>query len=129
MKAKIINEETKEVSVAIGSNPPDDYTEMDVEHCWNGNWYVAGYAPEKPAPTMDEQKRAREIEYAIKIDHITAHIQRLRDEEQKQEIIDKINELIKERQAIVYEIKRKYPYPVGVENETENSENINTTSG
>ena len=48
MKAKVINEETKEVSVAFGSNPPKDYSEMEVEHAYNGYWYVAGYAPEKP---------------------------------------------------------------------------------
>ena len=66
MKAKIINEETKEVSVAFGSNPPSDYVEMDVEHAYNGYWYVAGYAPEPPKPSKEEilaEKRALRNQY------------------------------------------------------------------
>lgn len=35
-------------------------TEMDVEQAYNGNWYVEGYAPEKPAPTWEEIDKARE---------------------------------------------------------------------
>ena len=34
--------------------------EMDVEQAYNGNWYVEGYAPEKPAPTWEEIDKARE---------------------------------------------------------------------
>ena len=52
--AKIINEETKEVSIALGSKFPSDYKEMDVERSYNCNWYVTGYAPEKPEPTKEE---------------------------------------------------------------------------
>lgn len=54
MKAKIINDKTKEVSVALGTNPPNDYIQMDVEQAYNGNWYVAGYAPEHPKPSKEE---------------------------------------------------------------------------
>lgn len=49
--AKIENEETKAVSVGIGNN--EDYyksigmVKMDVEQSYDGNWYVAGYAPQK----------------------------------------------------------------------------------
>lgn len=56
--AKIINEETHEVQVGVGC--PDEYyveigmTEMDVELAYDGNWYVAGYAPEEPAPSESE---------------------------------------------------------------------------
>lgn len=56
MKAKVINEETKEVSVAFGSNPPKDYSEMEVEHAYNGYWYVAGYAPEKPESLIKKER-------------------------------------------------------------------------
>lgn len=55
MRAKIVNEQTKEVSVAFGSKYPSGYTEMEVEQAYNGNWYVKGYAPAKPAPTIQEQ--------------------------------------------------------------------------
>lgn len=68
MKAKIINEETKEVSVAFGSNPPKDYVEMDVEHAYNGYWYVKGYAPEKPAPTKEEVSEIRRQLYVSEAD-------------------------------------------------------------
>lgn len=58
--AKIIDEITQEVQVGVGC--PDEYyieigmTEMDVELAYDGNWYVAGYAPVKPEPTIDEKK-------------------------------------------------------------------------
>lgn len=60
MKAKIVNEETKEVSVAFGSKYPTDYTEMEVEQAYNGAWYLKGYVPDKPAPTVQEQIEALE---------------------------------------------------------------------
>lgn len=56
--AKIINEETKEVSVAIGSTPPRDYIETDVEQAYNGSWYVAGYAPQKPEEIIKQERIA-----------------------------------------------------------------------
>ena len=64
--AKIINEITHEVQVGVGCS--DEYyieigmTLMDVEQAYNGNWYVAGYAPFKPAPTPEEIKQERIIE-------------------------------------------------------------------
>ena len=63
--AKIINKKTKEVSVALGSNPPADYTQMDVEQAYNGSWYVEGYAPEKPAETTNEKLERLEREYQM----------------------------------------------------------------
>lgn len=93
MKAKIVNEETKEVSVAFGSKYPSDYNEMEVEQAYNGAWYVKGYVPSKPIPTIQEQIislentiTARNIrnaiqgdEYALnKINEVEAQIQQLR---------------------------------------------------
>ena len=60
--AKIINEETKECSVGLGSNA--EYyqsvgmTEMDVEQAYNGNWYVCGYAPQEPEKSYAEKRLA-----------------------------------------------------------------------
>lgn len=31
------------------------FEEMEVEEAYNGDWYLQGYAPEPPAPTIDEQ--------------------------------------------------------------------------
>lgn len=61
--AKIIDEQTKEVEIGVGVN--DEYyieigmTLMDVEQAYNGNWYVAGYAPEEPEE--DKKQKVRSI--------------------------------------------------------------------
>ena len=59
MYAKIVNEETKEVSVGFGTDV-DFYKsigmeEMDTEQAWNGNWYVKGYAPSRPTEDIYKQ--------------------------------------------------------------------------
>ena len=63
MYAKIENEETKEVSVGVGTNTEFyksiGMTEMDVEQAYNGQWYVKGYAPEEPE--TEKQARVRGI--------------------------------------------------------------------
>lgn len=61
--AKIIDEETKQCEVGIGTNG-DFYklvgmTEMDVEQAYNGQWYVKGYAPAEPE--TEKQARVRKI--------------------------------------------------------------------
>lgn len=61
--AKIINEETKECSVGLGTN--DSYyqsikmTLMDVEQAYNGQWYLVGYVPQEPIE--DKQKEVKVI--------------------------------------------------------------------
>ena len=60
--AKIINEETKACEVGLGTNSKFyqsiGMTEMEVEQAYDGSWYVAGYAPVKPEPTIAEQNEA-----------------------------------------------------------------------
>ena len=63
--AKIINEETKEVSVALGSYVPDGFTEMDVEFGYNNIWYVAGYAPQKPQEVKEKEVRQVRNSYLV----------------------------------------------------------------
>lgn len=58
--AKVTNEETKEVSVGIGTNEAFyksiGMTKQGVEKCeWNGQWYLEGYVPEQPEPTKEEK--------------------------------------------------------------------------
>ena len=66
----IINEETKEVR--LGAGVDDEYyasigmQEREVEQAYNGNWYLAGFAPQKPEETA-EQKLQR-IEYESGLD-------------------------------------------------------------
>ena len=114
--AKVINEETKQCEVGLGTNSAFyqsiGMTEMEVEQAYDGSWYLAGYAPVKPEPTKEEQQKARENAYKAEVDPITCHIQRLGDEEQTAEVIAEIASLVEERKAKVEEIKQKYPYPV-----------------
>ena len=59
--AKIINEETKQCEVGLGTNAAFyksiGMTELEVEQAWNGVFYISGYAPEKP----ESIKAAEEI--------------------------------------------------------------------
>ena len=59
MFAKIINEETKQCEVGVGTNTKFyesiGMVEMEVEQAYNGQWYVKGFAPEEP----ETEKRAR----------------------------------------------------------------------
>lgn len=67
--AKVINEETKECQVGLGTNSQyyiaQGFTEQDVEKCeWNGSWYLAGYVPEKPEE-MQKQERINELKFQL----------------------------------------------------------------
>ncbi|MBS4773145.1 MAG: hypothetical protein KHX55_02580 [Proteobacteria bacterium] len=60
--AKIINEETKACDVGVGTDTKFyvsiGMVEMDVEQGNDGNWYVAGFAPHEPEPTVEEQNES-----------------------------------------------------------------------
>lgn len=113
--AKIVNEETKQCEVGLGTNTKFYQSigmeEMDVEEAYDGGWYVLGFAPKKPEPTKEEIQALRSDAYKTEVDPITCHIQRLGDEEQTAEIIAEIASLVEERKAKVAEIKARYPYP------------------
>lgn len=114
--AKIINEETKLCDIGDGTNSAFyksiGMMEMEVEQAYDGNWYLAGYAPAEPAPTKEEQQKARQEAYRAEVDPITCHINRLKDEEQTAEVIAEIAALVEKRKAKVEEIKQRYRYPV-----------------
>lgn len=84
-----------------------EYAETDIETAYNGEKYMKGFAP-----TIDNeyQSQQRERAYAKEVDPITAHISRLRDEEQTPEVQEKIAKLIEERRIKVLEIRQRYPY-------------------
>ena len=69
MYAKIINQETKQCEVGVGTNTSFyasiGMTEMEVEQAYNGAWYVKGYAPSKPEPTIKEQVSSLEQTYGM----------------------------------------------------------------
>lgn len=65
--AKIINKETK--TCAIGDKNRDinfyksiGMTELEVEEDYNGNWYLKGYAPQKPVEEELEELKQQKKE-------------------------------------------------------------------
>ena len=93
----MFTEETVDEAIA-------EYADGDIETAYNGEKYVKGYAP---AIDNEYQQKMREKAYEAEIDPITAHIQRLRDDDPESE---EIATLIAERTAKREEIKAKYPY-------------------
>lgn len=87
----------------------ETHTTADYDQ-YNGEYLLKS---EIPAPTHEEQKEKRAAAYCVEKDPITCHIQSLRDEEQTEEIVAKINALIAERAEVVASIKERYPYPQG----------------
>ena len=57
--AKVTNQETKLCDVGLGNDvayyKSIGMTEQEVEQAYNGQWYLSGYAPTKPEPTIQEQ--------------------------------------------------------------------------
>lgn len=99
--AKIIDEKTKEVSIATGINTvfyqSIGMSEMDVEQAWDGAWYIAGYIPEEPEKILSYAEK-RALEYP--------------DVKEQLDMIywDKVNGSDNWLQCIS-EIKNKYPKP------------------
>ena len=104
--ARIINEETKEVQVGVGC--PDEYyveigmTEMEVEQAYNSLWYVAGYAPVLPEPSVEEKneqiRQTRASLYSSLVDPLHAEKQRkvilgTWSEEDEEQYVAKVKEL------------------------------------
>ena len=67
--AKITDEETKACSVGVGTDEKFyksiGMELMDVEQAYNGQWYLKGYAPVKPEPTLEEQVASLEQTYGM----------------------------------------------------------------
>ena len=61
--AQIINEQTKQCEVGMGTNAEFyrsvGMTEMEVEQAYDGAWYVKGYAPEKLPPILTRTTNRR----------------------------------------------------------------------
>lgn len=76
----------------------------------DGTYYKVVKLPEPTPPTDEEIRQMREKAYEAEVDKITAHIQRLRDMEQTEEVKAEIAELVAERDIKVQEIKERYPY-------------------
>lgn len=116
--AKIIDDQTKELQIGVGCDVAY-YLEigmeyMETELAYNGKWYLKGYAPQEPAPapkTKEEIEQIRANLYQSEVDPITAHINRLRDQEQTPTVVAKIKELIILRDLTYTNIQIENPYP------------------
>ena len=95
--AKIINQETNQCDIGLGTNlkfyETIGMSEMDVEQSYNGNWYVKGYAPLKPEPSYIEKRLQEYPAISEQLDMI---------------YWDKVNNTNLWQQKIA-EIKAKYP--------------------
>ena len=68
---KLINPTTREVQLGVGQNP-EYYASIGmtydwVEQAYTGQWYLEGYAPQKPQPTPKEiiQAQIDELEAQV----------------------------------------------------------------
>ena len=72
MYAKIINNETKQCEVGLGTNSAFyksiGMTEIEVEQAYDGSWYVKGFAPEKPVEELQAQVRSVRNQYLEQTD-------------------------------------------------------------
>ena len=84
----------------------DDIAEHITDYIWDGENVVIN--PDLTKIKNEEQRKNRELAYTAEVDPITAHIQRLKDQDPIPE--EEIAELIAERDAKVQEIKERYPY-------------------
>lgn len=84
-----------------------EYTDEQIETAYNGEKYIAGYAP---AIDNEYQRQMREKAYVAETDPIQTHIDRLKDKEQTPEIIAEIEALRIERDEKIAAIKERFPY-------------------
>lgn len=87
-------------------------TDEEIVYGYDGKRYFKGQEPQKPLPTKEEIEAIRRELYIAEVDPITAHINRLRDEEaMTNELNAEIAKLVEERKQKVAEIKANNPYP------------------
>lgn len=111
--AKIEDEKTK--ACIVGDGDDVEYykslgmTEQDVEQCWNGSWYLKGYAPEKPAPTWEEVDQMRVQYRKAHIDDKT--IARMRKTANKTWTDEDEKAYLALDAEVTAYIEEHYPYP------------------
>ena len=72
MYAKIIDEKTKQCEVGTGTDSAFyqsiGMSKMEVEQAYDGQWYLKGYAPEKPTEQKEAEVRAVRNQYLEQTD-------------------------------------------------------------
>ena len=87
----------------------DKIEEVEFAEMFNGVVYTSKEELLQAQTKAVEETRASL--YAAQVDPITAHINRLRDEELTPEIAAEIAKLVEERKVVVARIKEENPYP------------------
>lgn len=76
--ATITNEKTKECSVGIGTDSTFyeaiGMQQVEVEQAYNGKWYVAGYAPQKPQSEINAERIRSLKQKLLETDYIASKI-------------------------------------------------------
>lgn len=102
MYAKIINEETKQCEVGVGTNTKFyesiGMVEMDVEQAYNGSWYVKGFAPERPETEIIAQQVAELKAELSSTDYVVIKIAEATGEE-ADSLREKYAQVIADRKA------------------------------
>lgn len=111
--AKIINEETKQCEVGVGTNAEFyksiGMSEMEVEQAYTGDWYIKGYAPEEPIAEKNEKIKAeRQARYVAESDPL-----RLDYDEALARGQDNAEELKEQWLASKDKIREELPYIIG----------------
>ena len=85
--ARIVNEETKQCEVGLGTNSAFyqsiGMTEIEVEQAYDGSWYVKGFAPEKPVEELQAQVRSVRNRYLEQTDKFMIADYPITDEERE----------------------------------------------
>ena len=85
--ARIVNEETKQCEVGLGTNSAFyqsiGMTEIEVEQAYDGSWYVKGFAPEKPVEELQAQIRSVRNQYLEQTDKFMIADYPITDEERE----------------------------------------------
>ena len=106
--AKILNQETKEVSIALGTNikfyKSIGMTEMEVEEAYNGKWYIKGYAPEKPVDIQNKERVAELKRFLSSTDYVACKLIETIDESEFQDLKEKYKDVLKQRREARAEI-------------------------
>ena len=117
--AQIINEQIKQCDVGLGTDikffKSIGMKEMEVEQGYDNNWYLKGYAPQKPQELINQEKIAEYQKYLADTDYVVV----------------KISEAIAENdEKLLLELKNKYSSVLQKRKETRNNikelENIST---
>lgn len=95
--ATIINSDTKQCDIGFGTNikyyKSMGMAEQEVEQGYDGNWYLKGYAPQKPQSIVNEEEIVEYKKFLADTDYVVV----------------KIAEAISsEDDELVRELKRKY---------------------